>query len=74
MEAIDLLATTEGILVDPVYSAKAVAALIDLAAKKELVGRRFLAHRWISFPFSTPITLEKSGPALSDFQPCRCNS
>lgn len=38
MEAIDLLATTEGILVDPVYSAKAVAALIDLAAKKELVG------------------------------------
>lgn len=38
MEAIDLLATTEGILVDPVYSAKAVAALIDLAAKKELKG------------------------------------
>lgn len=38
MEAIDLLATTEGILVDPVYSAKAVAALIDLAAKKELEG------------------------------------
>lgn len=38
MEAIDLLATTEGILVDPVYSAKAVAALIDLAAKKKLKG------------------------------------
>lgn len=38
MEAIDLLAATEGILVDPVYSAKAVAALIDLAAKKELEG------------------------------------
>ncbi|WP_024302985.1 1-aminocyclopropane-1-carboxylate deaminase/D-cysteine desulfhydrase [Pseudogulbenkiania sp. MAI-1] len=38
MEAIDLLATTEGILVDPVYSAKAVAALIDLAARDELEG------------------------------------
>ncbi|RDV00890.1 pyridoxal-phosphate dependent enzyme [Trinickia dinghuensis] len=38
MEAIDLLATTEGILVDPVYSAKAVAALIDLAVRKELEG------------------------------------
>lgn len=38
MEAIDLLARTEGILVDPVYSAKAVAALIDLASKKELEG------------------------------------
>lgn len=38
MEAIDLLATTEGILVDPVYSAKAVAALIDLAKRRELEG------------------------------------
>lgn len=38
MEAIDLLATTEGILVDPVYSAKAVAALIDLARKNALKG------------------------------------
>jgi 1-aminocyclopropane-1-carboxylate deaminase/D-cysteine desulfhydrase-like pyridoxal-dependent ACC family enzyme len=38
MEAIDLFATMEGILVDPVYSAKAAAALIDLAAKRELEG------------------------------------
>lgn len=37
-EAIDLLATKEGILVDPVYSGKAVAAIIDLASKNELKG------------------------------------
>ncbi|RUM20458.1 pyridoxal-phosphate dependent enzyme [Rhizobium vallis] len=37
-EAIDLLATTEGVLVDPVYSGKAVAAIIDLASKNELKG------------------------------------
>ena len=37
-EAIDLLATMEGIMVDPVYSAKAVAAIIDLASRKELKG------------------------------------
>ncbi|HMO48414.1 MAG TPA: pyridoxal-phosphate dependent enzyme [Rubrivivax sp.] len=37
-EAIDLLATLEGIVVDPVYSAKAVAAIVDLAARKELKG------------------------------------
>ena len=37
-KAIDLLATTEGLLVDPVYSGKAVAAIIDLASKNELKG------------------------------------
>ncbi|MBB4234470.1 1-aminocyclopropane-1-carboxylate deaminase/D-cysteine desulfhydrase [Rhizobium esperanzae] len=37
-EAIDLLATKEGLMVDPVYSGKAVAAIIDLAARKELKG------------------------------------
>ncbi|ARM92262.1 D-cysteine desulfhydrase (plasmid) [Rhizobium sp. CIAT894] len=37
-EAIDLLATKEGLLVDPVYSGKAIAAIIDLAAKGELNG------------------------------------
>lgn len=37
-EAIDLLATKEGLLVDPVYSGKAVAAIIDLASKGELKG------------------------------------
>lgn len=37
-EAIDLLAAKEGLLVDPVYSGKAVAAIIDLASKKELKG------------------------------------
>ncbi len=38
MEAIDLFARLEGIVVDPVYSAKAAAALIDLARQKELEG------------------------------------
>lgn len=37
-EAIDLLAREEGILVDPIYSAKAVAAIIDLAGKGKLNG------------------------------------
>ncbi len=37
-EAIDLLATKEGLLVDPVYSGKAVAAIIDLALKREIKG------------------------------------
>lgn len=37
MEAVDLLARTEGIVVDPVYSAKAVAAVIDLAGQQRLV-------------------------------------
>lgn len=37
-EAIDLLATTEGIFIDPVYSGKAVAAVIDKAARNEISG------------------------------------
>lgn len=36
MEAVDLLARTEGIVVDPVYSAKAVAAVADRARKHQL--------------------------------------
>ncbi|WP_262137605.1 1-aminocyclopropane-1-carboxylate deaminase/D-cysteine desulfhydrase [Pseudomonas sp. Marseille-Q5117] len=37
-EAIDFLASKEGLLVDPVYSGKAVAAIIDLASKQDLKG------------------------------------
>lgn len=37
-DSIDILARTEGILVDPVYSGKSIAAIIDLARKKELEG------------------------------------
>ena len=37
-EAIDLLACKEGVVVDPIYSGKAVAAIIDLASKNELKG------------------------------------
>lgn len=37
-EAIDLLASKEGVVVDPIYSGKAVAAIIDLASKNELKG------------------------------------
>lgn len=36
MEAVDLLARTEGIVVDPVYSAKAVAAVVDRATRQDL--------------------------------------
>lgn len=38
MEAIDLLASTEGIVVDPIYSAKAVAAIIDLVRSERIAG------------------------------------
>ena len=40
MAAAELLARTEGILVDPVYTAKALAGLIDLARSGEADGRR----------------------------------
>lgn len=36
IEAVTLLARTEGILLDPVYSGKAMAGLIDLVRKKQL--------------------------------------
>ncbi|MGB0088535.1 MAG: pyridoxal-phosphate dependent enzyme [Planifilum fulgidum] len=42
MEAIRLLARTEGILVDPVYTAKALAGVIDLARRGEWRGKRVL--------------------------------
>lgn len=44
MEAIDLFATTEGILLDPVYSAKAGAGLIDLARSGKLKGPTVFWH------------------------------
>lgn len=42
MEAIRLLARTEGILVDPVYTAKALAGVIDLARRGDWSGKRVL--------------------------------
>ena len=33
VEAVNLMATTEGILLDPVYTGKAMAGLIDLSRK-----------------------------------------
>lgn len=44
IEAVDLLARTEGIVVDPVYSAKAVAAIVDLAQKGELTEPTVFWH------------------------------
>lgn len=44
MEAIDLLARLEGVVVDPVYTAKAAAAIIDLARKKTLEGPVLFWH------------------------------
>jgi D-cysteine desulfhydrase len=37
-DAIDLLATTEGILLDPVYTGKAMAGLLDLLGKGYFPG------------------------------------
>ena len=46
-EAMRLLASTEGILVDPIYTAKALAALVARARSGELAGQsvRLLARR-----------------------------
>ena len=42
IQAIRLLAQTEGILVDPVYTAKALAGVIDLARRGDWRGKRVL--------------------------------
>ncbi|MEJ1092925.1 1-aminocyclopropane-1-carboxylate deaminase/D-cysteine desulfhydrase [Microbacterium istanbulense] len=43
-EAIDLMARLEGIVVDPVYTAKAAAALIDMARKNAIDGPILFWH------------------------------
>ena len=43
-EAIDLMARLEGIVVDPVYTAKAVAAIIDLAGRGIIEGPVLFWH------------------------------
>jgi len=43
-EAIDLMARLEGIVVDPVYTAKAVAAIIDMARKETIEGPVLFWH------------------------------
>lgn len=43
-EAIDLMARLEGIVVDPVYTGKAVAAIIDMARAGELEGPVLFWH------------------------------
>ena len=48
-EAIALLAQTEGILVDPVYSGRAFAGMMDSIARGRFVNAQnilFLAYRW----------------------------
>lgn len=44
MEAIDLMARLEGIVVDPVYTAKAVAAIIDMVRKNAVEGPVLFWH------------------------------
>lgn len=44
MEAIDLMARLEGIVVDPVYTGKAVAAIIDMARKGSVEGPVLFWH------------------------------
>lgn len=44
MRAIEKLARSEGILLDPVYSGKAFAGLLDLAAQGEISGRVLFWH------------------------------
>ncbi|MCY4033396.1 MAG: D-cysteine desulfhydrase [Hyphomicrobiales bacterium] len=42
VEAIEMFASLEGILLDPVYSAKGAAGLIDLARRGEFAGKRIV--------------------------------
>ena len=42
IEAIEMFAELEGILLDPVYSAKGAAGLIDLARRGEFAGKRIV--------------------------------
>ena len=51
-EATRLLARTEGILVDPIYTAKALAGLVAQVREGRLDGRRVvvLARRWHARP------------------------
>ena len=42
--ALEMMARTEGIFLDPIYSAKAFSAVIDLAEKGELSGRVLFWH------------------------------
>nr|HMS57138.1 pyridoxal-phosphate dependent enzyme [Fimbriimonadaceae bacterium] len=44
LEAIRLMARTEGILLDPVYTGKAFAALLDLVGRGEVTGRVLFWH------------------------------
>lgn len=44
MEAIDMMARLEGIVVDPIYTAKAVAALIDMARHRSIDGPVLFWH------------------------------
>ena len=43
-DAIELMARTEGILLDPIYTGKAFAGLIDLAKSREIKGRILFWH------------------------------
>lgn len=43
-EALNYLARREGILLDPIYSAKTFAAMLDLLKKRELTGRVLFWH------------------------------
>lgn len=44
MAAIELLAKSEGIFLDPIYSGKAFAGLMDLVERRELAGRIVFWH------------------------------
>jgi 1-aminocyclopropane-1-carboxylate deaminase/D-cysteine desulfhydrase-like pyridoxal-dependent ACC family enzyme len=57
-EAITLLARTEGIFVDPVYTAKALAALISAVRRRQLDGQRVVL--WHAG--GTPALFEALGP------------
>lgn len=59
MAAIHDLARTEGIFLDPIYSGKAFAALIDLARQGELPGRTLFWHTG-----GTPALFVYGGKAL----------
>jgi len=69
LEAVKLLAETEGMMIDPVYTATAMACLIDLAKKKKLTKKHNVVFLHTGgavalFPYREPLKAHVLGQKL----------
>jgi L-cysteate sulfo-lyase len=69
LEAVKLLAETEGMMIDPVYTATAMACLVDLARKKKLTERHNVVFLHTGgavalFPYREPLKAYVLGQKL----------